>query len=391
MFRSKNVVKLEIESGIMVKRNIWDVVVVGGGPTGSSAAKRCAEHGLKTLLLEKQSLPRHKVCTGALMCSQAQNIVKEVFGDPPREVLTTPPYVKGFIVYSPGYEGRISEHRMHLAWRDDLDYWMDQKAVKAGAELWQKARAVKIGEETAGCKIELEKNGQTEEITAKFVIGADGGNSVVRRSIFPEFKPVYMKAFQHVYKARLNLDPEYIHWYVLFPDRYMFEVHQKTWRGQQVTVLDGQGRPGETVKMQAVMKRAVDVMAKECGFDPKSELLWKDGCLDGMWLRELFSGAFLPAKGNVLIAGDASGIRMPITADGIGTGVQCGVMAADAINKAIHGQGKAADLYLSEVKGFVSKLEKLMPPRGYMAEQGKKGPDYLLDAYKNVYDATLKF
>lgn len=374
-----------------MKRNVWDVIVVGAGPAGSSAAKRCAEHGLKTLLLEKQNLPRHKVCTGALMCSHAQTMVREVFGEPPREVLTTPPYAEGFIVYSPGYKGRTSEHRMHLAWRDDLDYWMNQEAVKAGGDLWQKARVVKISENTDGFKIELEREGQIEEINSKFVIGADGGNSLVRRLIFPNFKPTYMKAFQNVYKSTISLDPKYIHWYVIFPDRYIFEVHQKTWKGQQVTVIDGQGRPGEIVKMVDVMERAKRVLAQECGFNMNSELLWRDGCLDGMWLRELFSGSFVPAKGNVLLAGDSSGIRMPVTADGIGTGIHCGLMAADAINKAIQGQGKADDLYLQEVKILLGKLEKLMPPRGYIAEQAKKGPDYLLDAYKKVYDDTLKF
>lgn len=48
-----------------MKESMWDVVVVGGGPAGSAAAKACAEHGLKTLLLEKFKL-RHKVCTGAV-------------------------------------------------------------------------------------------------------------------------------------------------------------------------------------------------------------------------------------------------------------------------------------------------------------------------------------
>jgi flavin-dependent dehydrogenase len=43
---------------------MFDVVVVGAGPGGSVAAKRCLESELKTVLLEKRKLPRDKVCSG---------------------------------------------------------------------------------------------------------------------------------------------------------------------------------------------------------------------------------------------------------------------------------------------------------------------------------------
>jgi flavin-dependent dehydrogenase len=371
-----------------MKQDMWDVVVVGGGPSGSAAAKRCAEFGLKTLLLEKYKIPRRKVCTGALMASDAQVLVREVFGELPQDISTT---VEGFIVYSPDHKGRVTDHKMPLTWRYDLDYWMNQEAVKAGCELWEQGRANGIAQENDTCILYVQKGDRIHEIVTKFVIGADGTNSTIRRSIFPDFKPRYMHAFQEVYQTKLNLDPNYIHWYVLLPDRNIFEVHQKTWNGKDVVVLDANGRPGERANREEIIGRAKNVMAKEFGFDLNSELLWTDGCIDAMWLREAFSGEFTPAKGSILLAGDASGIRMPVTSDGIGTGIKCALMAADAINKAVHGQGKAMDIYLSGVKRFLSELEKLMPPRGYLKEEGNKGPGYLLDAYKKIYDTVLKF
>lgn len=69
---------------------MWDVIVVGGGPAGAIAAKKCAEQNLNTLLLEKKKLPREKVCTGMIMSPMAQDSLKQEFGEIPREVLTTP-------------------------------------------------------------------------------------------------------------------------------------------------------------------------------------------------------------------------------------------------------------------------------------------------------------
>ena len=49
----------------------YDVIVVGGGPGGSTAARFCAKAGLKTLLIEKEQLPRYKPCGGCLSTKTA--------------------------------------------------------------------------------------------------------------------------------------------------------------------------------------------------------------------------------------------------------------------------------------------------------------------------------
>ncbi len=50
-----------------MRSDIWDVVIIGAGPAGSTAAIHLARQGHGVLLLEKEKFPRDKVCGDALI------------------------------------------------------------------------------------------------------------------------------------------------------------------------------------------------------------------------------------------------------------------------------------------------------------------------------------
>ncbi|MFX1580221.1 MAG: NAD(P)/FAD-dependent oxidoreductase, partial [Promethearchaeota archaeon] len=72
----------------------YDVIVVGAGPAGSTAAYDCSKQGLKTLLLEKYKLPREKPCGGAVMY-RALRIIE---GKMPRDLVEQKIYGLRFIL-----------------------------------------------------------------------------------------------------------------------------------------------------------------------------------------------------------------------------------------------------------------------------------------------------
>ena len=70
----------------------YDVIVIGSGPSGASAAKCLTQKGLTTLILEKEKLPRYKCCSGVLF-GEAQELLKKYFGGLPSEELYCKPKV----------------------------------------------------------------------------------------------------------------------------------------------------------------------------------------------------------------------------------------------------------------------------------------------------------
>ena len=360
-------------------RTEFEVVVVGGGPAGSVAAKKCAQEGLKTLLLEKHKLPRKKVCTGMIMSEVSQTLVREEFGDPPEGVLTSPPNLLGIKFRVPDVETLTFEHRMPFTWRKDFDYWMNRVAQGVGVELWDKTDVKTIMEEPKGYILSIAREGEPHSIQARFLIGADGTLSAVRKALFPEVEMGYQLCIRQCYQGSLDLEPTYVHYFYL-PDLTGFAVNFK---GDlfllEMTPRSDQGDGSD------IVRKAEAWLAKDFSFSPGTKPLWRDGCYEPSMGRKPFSGAFPLAKENVLLVGNAAGLIKPITGEGIGTAMKSGLMAAEAVIQANKKEEKAEKFYLPMAQDMVSTLGRMYPPHGKIREAAKKGMDYFLVTFKEIF------
>ncbi len=172
-----------------------DVLVVGAGPAGSSAAYWLADAGYDVLVVEKKHLPREKTCGDGLTPRSVRQLTDMGLAD----VLAGQHRYDGLRALAYGKELylRWPEHpefgrHGYVVTRHDLDEIVASHAEKAGATLWQGAEAVAPlvagdgcaeGRRIGGAVVRDTARNTATEVSADYVVVADGANSRFGRAL----------------------------------------------------------------------------------------------------------------------------------------------------------------------------------------------------------------
>lgn len=288
-----------------------DVLIVGAGPAGSSAALASAGMGAKVIMLEKKKQVGVPVqCAEYVPWQITQEVVL------PKDVIAQQIVVMR--THLPDGEVKETQARGFIIHRNLFDQHLTKTAFDAGAEIFLQTRAV--GYENGVVRV---KHGKQElQIKARVIIGADGPYSTVGKWMGQgntEF--IYTAQYQMHLCHGLNSTEVYFRKDI--PGGYGWVFPKGTVANVGVGVdLQFGVKPREALHRFVEYLHAYGII--------KPEVIKRTGGVipTGGLVKRLH-------QGNMLLVGDAAGMAHPITGAGISNAVICGRMAGEIAAKAV--------------------------------------------------------
>ncbi len=145
---------------------MYDLIVVGAGPAGASAARTGAQLGLKTLLLEKEKIPRNKLCGGGV----TPKVLKLLDLNLPNDLVECTVRSIRIHVGERCFNFEADRPLVYMTSRSKFDTFLAEKAVEAGAELRDRTTVHKVT--ATGSHAEVKTPNLSFQ--SKILIGADG-------------------------------------------------------------------------------------------------------------------------------------------------------------------------------------------------------------------------
>ena len=287
------------------------VIIVGGGPAGSTCAWKLKQNGIPTIILDKKSFPRHKICAGWITPKVLMDLSFEK-AEYPHQMLVFPRL--NYHIFGKKIPVRTCQYAIR---RFEFDHWLVKRSgVRVIQHPVRHIRKVDEGfiiDDTYRCK---------------FLVGAGGTDCRVYSTFFSKVNPRKKKYLVIAMEEEFEYDYD-------DPDCHLWFLENKL-QGYSWYVPKGNGylnvgvgskflglkHTGESIYDhwdRLIQKLENLSLVKHRTFKPK-------GC--GYYIREKVKTVRI---GNAFIVGDAAGLATLDMGEGIGAAVQSGLRAGNAI------------------------------------------------------------
>lgn len=315
----------------MQDRRNFDVVIVGGGPSGASAAHRLAAGGVSVAIVDG-SHPREKPCGGGVTARARGRIGAGITDLRPAVPIDSAAFYFGERTVTMRLSGADEAPRLIVVPRRDFDRWLLDRASRTGATLIGE-RVIAVERTTQAWRVLT----RDAEIRGRLLVGADGPGSMVRRRVAQPFAREdlsiaagYFVAGRSSNRIDIALEAQPPGYFWSFP------------RPDHLAV--GACAEADVSRPEALLAIADAWLSRHAPDAPRKRYGWPIPSLRVATLERQ-----RPAGDGWLLVGDAAGLVDPITREGIFFALASGEEAAAAIL----GSGDPATRYTQRLRDTI--------------------------------------
>lgn len=318
----------------------YDIVIIGAGPAGCTLA-RILDKSYKVLLLDKRDVTANNCnskCCGGLLAPDAQKIIGSMGMSVPAALLVDPQL---FLVRTMDFDNKIERYYQRFYFNMDrlaFEQW-HLSNIPNNVDLALNCTFKSCKSTPTGIQFTFTYNGKTYEENTRLIVGADGGNSMVRKNLFPDKKmPDNYVAIQEWFETETQLP-----WYGAIFDSTITDFYSWTITKGNVLII---GSALEKNNLALDRFKMLKMKLRDRGLTYGKKIMREGAFI----YRPRHTSSIITGNKHCALVGEAAGLISPSSAEGISFAMRSAYYLGNALNEGINGFQKDYSKSITKLK-----------------------------------------